>query len=207
MRMRVIKPDFWESEHVADLSLFARLLLAALWSYVDDNGVQKDNPVSLAGECFRFDLARDVHQTLAAIEAGLTELWLAGWLIRYTVGVEKYLEMADWSLWQKPDHPSKPRFPDSRSSDAVIVLPSRGPRETLPRLSRPDTETESESESESEGDYSPPLQSLRKQRAREADRANSEQQNDAPPRDYLGPEERARLDGRADRLTRELYDR
>jgi hypothetical protein len=150
MRMRVTKPDFWESERIANLSKFARLLLSALWSYMDDNGVQKDSAVSIAGECFRFDLVRDVDGTLKAIAAGLDEIWAADLLIRYTVGPERYLEIVDWSFWQKPDHPSKPRYPDSRSSDAVISLPSRGSPETLARDSResPDRITEPETEQE-----------------------------------------------------------
>ncbi len=69
MRMRVTKPDFWESEDIGNLSVFGRLLLKAVWSYVDDNGVQKDSPVGIAGECFRYDLARDPAGTIKQIES------------------------------------------------------------------------------------------------------------------------------------------
>jgi hypothetical protein len=120
MRMRVIKRDFYESEAISDLSHWARELLIAVWSYVDDNGVEKDTAVSIAAECFRYDLARDPVATLKLIESGIDELWEAGWIVRYRVREARYIEAAEWDFWQKPQKPSKPRYPKSNHPEAVI---------------------------------------------------------------------------------------
>ena len=42
MRIRSIKPEFWTSDDIADLTIEDRLLFIGLWSYVDDNGVGID---------------------------------------------------------------------------------------------------------------------------------------------------------------------
>ena len=152
MRMRVTKPDFWESEEICRLSVFARLLLKAVGSYVDDNGVQKDSAVGIAAECYRYDLARDAEATIRQIESGLIELWEAGFVVRYTVNGVRYLHGADWEFWQKPRMPSKPRYPTSTSPGAVItpVLPEpcSGSAQSLYRDVAADTETEPGTEPE-----------------------------------------------------------
>jgi hypothetical protein len=123
MRMRVTKPDFWESEEISNLSHFGRLLLKAIWSYADDNGVQKDSAVGIAAECFRYDLARDPTHTLKLIEAGMDELWAAARITRYAVDGIRYIEATDWDFWQKPQKPSKPRYPKSDDPRAEIFMP------------------------------------------------------------------------------------
>jgi hypothetical protein len=154
MRMRVTKPDFWESEDIGDLSHFARLLLKAVWSYVDDNGVQKDSAVGIAAECFRFDLARDPRATIATIGDGLASLWEAGFIIRYEVDGTRYIEAVDFKFWQNPKNPSKPRYPTSSDARAAIDQPLRrlyvDPAETLRRSSLPESESETEPETEPE---------------------------------------------------------
>ena len=42
MRIRSIKPEFWTSEDVTDLTYFERLLFIGLWSYADDHGRGQD---------------------------------------------------------------------------------------------------------------------------------------------------------------------
>lgn len=159
--MRVIKPDFYESEAVGALSMWARQLLLAVWSYVDDNGVQKDLPVGIASECFRYDLAHDAAETLKRIEEGMTELVENGWLIRYQVNGVRLIEATGWEFWQKPKNPSKPRFPTSQDPHAILDQPlptsSVDPTETLrrtyggsTRFGVAETETEPDTESEPE---------------------------------------------------------
>src|SRR6516165_3647956 len=52
MRMRVTKPDFWKSPKLANLTgdWDAKLVLAGVWSYVEDNGVGLDSPTLIAAE-------------------------------------------------------------------------------------------------------------------------------------------------------------
>lgn len=112
MRMRVVKPDFYESETIGALSRWARQLLIGLFSYADDNGVQRDQAVSIASELFRFDLAADPTEILLAIEEGLAELAASGELKRYRIDGAGYLQITNWALYQNPSRPSKPRFPN-----------------------------------------------------------------------------------------------
>jgi hypothetical protein len=112
MRLRVVKPDFYESETIGALSLWARHLLIGLFSYADDNGVQRDQAVSIASEVFRFDLAADPTDILRAIEQGLAELAASGELKRYQIDGARYLQITNWAEYQKPSRPSKPRFPN-----------------------------------------------------------------------------------------------
>jgi hypothetical protein len=148
--MRVIKKDFWESEEIGALSLSARLLLIALWTYVDDNGVRTDAPTSIAAEFFRVDLARDPNGTVARIKTDLDELWRAGWITRYSVGGTAYLEISQWSFWQNPQKPSKSRYPRSTHPEAQV---KQGFQETLWRPSGDTTGAEPETETETETEY------------------------------------------------------
>lgn len=112
MRMRVVKPDFYESETIGALSRWARQLLIGLFSYADDNGVQRDQAVSIASELFRFDLAVDPTEILLVIEEGLAELAAGGEVKRYEIDGARYLQITNWALYQNPSRPSKPRFPN-----------------------------------------------------------------------------------------------
>ena len=123
MRMRVVKRDFYESEAIGALSHWARELLIALWSYLDDNGVGKDDLVGIAAACFRYDLARDTEGTIELISTGMDELWIAGWIARYAIDGTRYIEAADFDFWQKPKNPSKPRYPRSGDPRAEIFQP------------------------------------------------------------------------------------
>jgi len=135
MRMRAIYPDYWKSPKLANLTgdWEAKHLLAAVWSYVDDNGVGLDNPALIAAECFRFE---DQAITTPRVAAALRRLHEAGHIDRYKEEVEgtalDLIGVCDWKKWQKPDHPSPPRFPQS---DAVkgkrLARGSRAPREKL----------------------------------------------------------------------------
>jgi hypothetical protein len=212
MRMRIVKRDFWESEEIGALSPFTRFLLIALWSYVDDNGVRTDSAVSIAAECFRYDLAHDTPGTLAAIAAGLDELWRAGWITRYSVGGGSYLEISEWNYWQNPQRPSKPRYPRSTDTDALVravsMRPSRDSLESVERVSCPDTEPESESESDTASGCSkslPKSGTALEPVTANADRRESFAEYQARAHDIPGPEERAHLDARADRIARDAY--
>ncbi len=167
MRMRVVQPTFWDDEGISQLSWDARLALIAMWSYVQDNGVGKDNVGSIIGQLFGNDAEKDYEATRLRVSGALDELCIEGLLIRFEHEGIKYLEVANWSTWQKPDRPSKARFPTYASTKVdtreTVASMSRDSRESLARQSR--SESESESESDSEGrrhsrDTREPLPSL-----------------------------------------------
>ena len=52
MRIRTIKPEFWQNESMAALPLFSRLLAIALLNYSDDEGCFMANPRLIRGQLF-----------------------------------------------------------------------------------------------------------------------------------------------------------
>jgi hypothetical protein len=139
--MRVTKPDFWKSPKLANLTgdWDARLVLAGVWSYVEDNGVGLDNPALIAAELFPFE---DQVLVMPRVAAALNRLYDAGHIDRYKAEVENtplnLLGVVDWRIWQKPDKPSATRYPQSdRVKGKKPPRSSRGTRESLAGHSPP----------------------------------------------------------------------
>ena len=78
MRIRTIRPEFYSSESVGSMTWKTRLVFINLWSYVEDNGVQLDNPRLFRGQCMPYD-----DSVLDAIEDAFAELEQCGSIIRY----------------------------------------------------------------------------------------------------------------------------
>lgn len=140
MRMRVVKPDYWKSPKLANLAgdWDAKLVLAAVWSYVEDNGVGLDNPALIGAECFPFE---DHADAARRVEAALETLYLTGHVDRYKEEVGgtplNLLGVVDWKEWQRPDKPSRARYPASdRVKGKRPARGSRVPRE-LPETDSP----------------------------------------------------------------------
>jgi hypothetical protein len=172
MRMRVIKPDYWKSPKLANLSgdWDARLVLAGVWSYVEDNGVGLDNPTLVAAELFPFE-----EQTMAVrrVTAALDRLFRLDHIDRYKADVEGtqlgLLGVCDWKNWQKPDNPSATRYPQSdRVKGKKKPKVSRGSRESLASDSPPgDRNTEIGDRNTDFGDRNAP-RSLEGERGRKS---------------------------------------
>ena len=132
MRIRSIKPEFWTSEDVAALDWPTRLLFIGLWSYVDDNGVGRDNPKLIKADLF--PLEDDPRETLATVSRGLQTLCDGGQITRYTVAGKPYLYINSWEAHQRIDRPNKARYPLPTCGNAVprdtLATPSRVSRET-----------------------------------------------------------------------------
>lgn len=133
MRIRSIKPEFWRSDDITELSIEDRLLFIGLWSYVDDNGVGKDKLASIAADLFAGDIEADPHGTFARVSRGLRNLASVGRISRYTVENSPYLHITNWEKHQRVDRPNKPRYPLPTSDDAEPredhAEPSRQSRE------------------------------------------------------------------------------
>lgn len=139
MRIRSIKPEFWRSDDIVELDIADRLLFIGIWSYVDDNGVGRDQPALIVADLFAHDMERDPSDTFARVSRGLQALENQGLINRYAAGKHKLLEVVSWSDHQRIDRPGKARYPrssgDSRqsredaSSPRVNVSPGSGIRE------------------------------------------------------------------------------
>lgn len=111
MRIRSTKPEFWRSERVASVSWEDRLVLKGLESYVDDNGVGRDDLALIVADVFPRDLSTNPRDTLARVSEALTHLSEAGLLWRYEVKGTRFLYVAFWESIQRIDKPGKGRMP------------------------------------------------------------------------------------------------
>lgn len=111
MRIRSTKPEFWRSHRIASVEWEHRLLLKGLESYVDDNGVGKDDEELIVGDLFQRDLVREPSRTLARVSEGLSRLCEAGLIWRYECEGTRLLYISFWESVQRVDKPQPGRFP------------------------------------------------------------------------------------------------
>lgn len=106
MRIRTIKPEFWESETLSKVSRDARLLFIGLFNCCDDSGRSRASSRILASRIFPYD-----DDALAKIPVWLAELEKAGCVVQYSVDNSSYLFIPKWLDHQKIDKPSKSKMP------------------------------------------------------------------------------------------------
>lgn len=124
MRIRSTKPEFWRSKTIAALPWDVRLVLKGLESYVDDNGVGKDDIALIAADVFPRDLSRSPRETLARLSEAITQLSQAGLVTRYEHDGDELVYIERWKDLQRIDKPRRGRFPrpdgSMNYSDTVI---------------------------------------------------------------------------------------
>ena len=118
MRIRSIKPEFWRSEDVAALDWYARLVFIGLWSYVDDNGVGRDDERIICADLFALD--ESFSESSLRAHAALNTLSNRGMITRYSVDGRRFLHITTWERHQKINRPSPPRLPLPTSGNAGI---------------------------------------------------------------------------------------
>lgn len=133
MRIRSTRPHFWRSKRIASVSWDARLVLKGLESYVDDNGVGKDDIELICGDIFQRDVIREPSRTVARVTEAISELSQAGLLWRYTVDGTDLVYIAFWEEVQRIDKAQAGRFPRPDGTlhykDSEIREYSKTPRE------------------------------------------------------------------------------
>lgn len=110
MRIRSTKPEFWRSERIASVDWETRLVLKGLESYVDDNGVGKDDLPLIVADVFPRDLSRNPTGTLQKVSEAISSLENAGLLWRYEMDGANLLFVSFWESIQRIEKPSKGRF-------------------------------------------------------------------------------------------------
>jgi hypothetical protein len=134
-RIRTIKPEFWKSESIARLPIRCRLTFIALWSYVDDNGVGRDNERLVAAEVY--PLEDDPREAVECIREDLATLARESRIVRYTVAGKRYLHVTGWSEHQKIDRPNRPRYPGPETDGATpLTCENLNPRASASNGSR-----------------------------------------------------------------------
>jgi hypothetical protein len=120
-RIRTIKPEFWQSDDIARLSLPARLLYIALWSYADDSGRFRDARVLIQQAAFPLD--EDLPKE--DVEGWFDELVTAGLVVRYEVDGRKLAHIPTFTTHQRPKYPTPSKLP--APPDPAPVLPQSFP--------------------------------------------------------------------------------
>lgn len=110
MRIRSTKPEFWRSKTIAGFDWETRLVLKALESYVDDNGVGRDSVVIFCADAFPHDLAKS-PEICAKVSRSLAQLSEANLIARYNVDGEPLVYVRLWKRWQYIDKPKAGRYP------------------------------------------------------------------------------------------------
>ncbi len=95
-RSRNIKPGFFRNEMLAECSPLARLLFAGLWCLADRAGRLEDRPKRIRAEVLPYDDG-SVHEMLA-------ELAGAGFILRYQVGDQRFIQVVNFEKHQNPHH-------------------------------------------------------------------------------------------------------
>ena len=106
MRIRSIKPEFWESESLGRVSREARLLFIGLFSCCDDHGRARASSRLLASRLFPYD-----DDALKKLPSWIAELQKEGCIRIYKANDETYLDIPKWLNHQKIDKPSASKLP------------------------------------------------------------------------------------------------
>jgi hypothetical protein len=114
-RIRTIKPEFWSSEQVMELSFPARLAFIGLWNFCDDRGVHTASAKRLKAEVFPSDeITTDMVSGLVA------EMIHHGLVGEFEADGERYWYVTGWTKHQKIEKPTY-RHPSPPSA----VIPRR----------------------------------------------------------------------------------
>jgi hypothetical protein len=105
-RRRMIDPNFWDSEDVSRLSMFARLMFIGMVSNADDSGRGRANTNYLKSVIFPYDDIR-----VAEVDKALSEISHNTSVVVYEVARSKYYAFTNWERWQKVDHPTQSVIP------------------------------------------------------------------------------------------------
>lgn len=113
-RIRTIKPSFFTSLTIADLSLSQRLTFIGLWTHVDDEGRCIYDPRLIRAALWPLE-----DRTLADIESDVRALTEASLIRHYTVGERAYLVVNGWSEHQKINRPRPSVIPGPDEGETV----------------------------------------------------------------------------------------
>lgn len=94
MRARNIKPGFFENEELHELSIPARLIFIGMWCMADREGRLQDRPKKIKLQLVPYDDV-DIH-------ACLDQLTDHGFIIRYSVNGEDYIQISTFTKHQSP---------------------------------------------------------------------------------------------------------
>jgi len=125
-RIRTIKPEFFLHDRLAELSPLHRLLFVGLWTQADRDGRLKDRPRRIKVAVLPYDDAD--------VDAMLDDLHRGGFLVRYAVDGDQFIEITGFSKHQSvnvkepkstiPPPPSTPEHVPARVEHHAGTVPA-----------------------------------------------------------------------------------
>lgn len=109
MRSRNIKPGFYQNDELAACSLMARFIFPGLWMLADREGRLEDRPLRIKAALLPYDNANT--------DELLDELAEHAFIVRYTIGDSRFIQIAKFQKHQNP-----------HCKEAASIIP--GPEET-----------------------------------------------------------------------------
>lgn len=126
-RSRNLKPAFFKNETLAECSPLARLLFAGLWCLADRAGRLEDRPKRIRAELLPYDDG--------SVDDMLNELHRTGFILRYQVGEQRFIQVLNFGKHQTPHH----KEPASTIPAPDLPKSSPGQAPDLPKSSRADS--------------------------------------------------------------------
>lgn len=114
-RIRSIKPEFWTSDQIMDLSLNARLCFIGLWNFCDDSGRMKSSVRRVKSLLFSGD---DVDSVI--VHGWINELLRGGLLIQYHVDSVDYWQVTGWHH-QRINRPAPSQYPAPTAENKIAL--------------------------------------------------------------------------------------
>lgn len=119
-RIRTIKPTFFTSLTIADLTPEQRLTFIGLWTHVDDDGRCVDDPRLIKAAIWPLD-----DRAAADIEVDLKALSESSLIVRYILNRKRFLAVSSWHEHQRINRPTPSELPDPE--DCEILPPPPPP--------------------------------------------------------------------------------
>lgn len=116
-RSRNIKPGFFLNDKLAEVEPLGRLLFAGLWCLADREGRLKDRPKRIKAEVLPYDSCD--------IDKLLNDLWRHGFIIRYEVDGDRFIQVVNFLKHQNPHHKeAKSEIPPPPEDHENAIHPS-----------------------------------------------------------------------------------
>jgi hypothetical protein len=113
-RIRTIKPEFFTSLTIADLTPEQRLTFIGLWTHVDDEGRCVDDPRLIKAAVWPLD-----DRTASDIEIDLKALTESSLITRYVLARKRYLAITNWYEHQRINRPTESKLPAPEDGDPL----------------------------------------------------------------------------------------
>lgn len=123
-RSRNIKPGFFTNDSLAEIHPLGRILFAGLWTIADREGRLEDRSKKIKAQVLPYD---DCN-----VSDLLNDLHSRGFIVRYAVGSENYIQIVNWDKHQQPH---------VKETNSLIPAPDEHGASTVQIPDRTDTKT------------------------------------------------------------------